>query len=180
MPRLVKQMTRDQVQYYVSRFRWVLPDTRIAEELGVTSTTWSRWANNEGRPSLAKIRDFRDLLRDLCKGIVREARGSRGWEARISDLMLEDPEPAWRAPAVHSANPDVLRDMLIEMTLDRKAKSGDILRAAFKAGFTRMQVYHMADRIGIMRDHKKFGRAGYSEWSLNPSKRTLRKKGWDA
>ena len=179
MPKLAKQMTRDQTQYYATRFRSRLPDKRIAEKLGVALTTWTRWANNEGLPPFYMIKDFRDLLHALCKNIVHEARGPRRWEARIADVMLEDPEPEWQEPAIKNTNPDVLEEMLIELCLDKKGNSNRIFDRCTSAGFSRMQVYSMADKLGIMREQKKFGRNGYSLWTLRLSKKKLQEMGYD-
>lgn len=168
MPRLNKTMSRNQLQYYASRFRLVWSESTIAKELGVSLATWYRYAEGQALPPFSKLGEFRDLLADICKELSR-ARGVDEWKVGIVDAMMSEAEPEWQEPAIKATNPDILRDMLIEMCLDQRRNSNEIFQRATKLGYSRMQVYNMAKKLRISHNHVKAGRDGYSVWSMRLS-----------
>lgn len=158
-----ERMTIEQLQFFMSRLTLFWSANRVAEELDVTPLTIRYWQRHDHRPSLTRLGDFEDALKQLTKELRRKDRSPQTrFHSAIADLLFADPIPKYYHPATGDTN--ALNDILISMTLNKQAKSTDIFKAT--KGYTKMQVYYAADKLGIKRHQKVKGRNGYALWSM--------------
>ena len=161
-------MSRDEALYYIERFKFLIrSDTTIAKKLEISYATWLRWMNGENSPPLSMRPEFKDLLTEELKTLHNKAKRKRvRFLGDVADAIIGEEPPEHTKSHKPADNPQVLRDLLTELCYGRTATSTDIFRKALELGYTKLQIYHVADKLGIVRNHVKKGRGGYSNWSM--------------
>lgn len=161
------QMSRAQADYYINRLRLFLNQTECAEEVNVSVMTWRRWEQHRGLPNRSMKPAFEKALMGVARRIARKAKTpATEFYARISDVLLADPCPAYTKPELPGVSIEYLHEQLIDRLYKNEVKSGDILDEFEEMGYTRMQIYHAANKLGVKRKHVVKGRNGYSLWRL--------------
>ena len=164
-----KRMSRAQTNYYLWRARLFWSITRIAEELEVSGLTVKRWLKGHIEPPFEKLPEFEDMLTRLMRELHRKNRVEKpgtAFYAIVADALIEHDPPAYTRPSEAAVDVHDLVDYLTTTLLGKHVKSTDVFKNTDAAGFSRMQVYHAANKLGVERDHKEKGRGGYSIWHL--------------
>jgi len=161
-------MSRPQVLYYQRRLQVLLSDTAIAKRLGVSNMTLNRWFSGEYNPPATTEDDLRYILKEEVAKLHKRRRETRDeFYGDLADCITAAKPPEYAEPARPADDLGKLSDLIVSKCMGTKCSSTEIFKAALGLGFTKMQVYHMADKLGVIRRHVKKGRAGYSEWIMS-------------
>lgn len=162
----MKIIPRNVFQYYYIRLSLFWPDSKIAEEMGVSIMTLRRW-----KTILPPVREQAKLdraIRQLLKSLRRQSLSvETKVYGRVADALEIDSPPEFvdvdryrtRSASLVQGLDDFLRGKTLRSTTIMRKFQTDL-------GYTRMQINYAAKKLGVKKVQVQPGPNGYSEWSL--------------